>query len=179
MLCTWGNCPHYSSVTWQHGQGSPPPTHQHLRQVEELALSLPSFSPWESNPCTSPRQPCRAGPDGVGVGALILRSLGRAHSCNAGELSLVVKTGSGRAGWLTNPARSRTRIMCWPTPKFTASVICWSMQGWTVGRDGVVPVDPGLQDLNDTGSNKMSRRSPSESPVSRETVSKESNDSLQ
>ena len=63
----------------------------------ELSLPLIGCSTRESGPCTSRGQHSRAGPEGVGVGEPTLmmgkqENSGLLHG-NAGELTLVVKTG--------------------------------------------------------------------------------------
>lgn len=91
-----------------------------------------------------------------------------AHYCkgwtspgNARELTLVVRTEDWADQSILQLPRLRSRVICWSTPTATQSVVCWNKMGMLL-----VLWTQGCRISMTQGSIGMSRKNPSEDPVS-------------
>lgn len=170
------------------------PPSQCLRQVVDLAPEvirrravsaihqLPHLGEWPGQH-----------PEGVGVGEPTLRTwklekwpcplliTARDELARAMLESSPCWWGQRRAVGLTNPTTAqtiRTRVICWPTLIATQSVVCWSQVVY-----GISPVDPGLQNLRDSGLHwdvhKESQWGPSVNDIAETRAANQTSDCLQ
>lgn len=155
--CRWA-----SPEAWEQDSWQPLPYSPHTQRERGL--------------CTSPGQDRGAGPGGVRVGKLDPRTWertrelppyltagcsGQSGRCRAGGLTWVEESWWPELPSCQLPAqlppRSRTKAVSWPSPMSTSSMNCWYMKGTNLQI-------PNCSIPTTQHSNRITKRSPSESP---------------